>query len=141
MKKGKVAIFATANTVLLSLLSFSALADTTTPASLEERVQLNAGKQLGAEGYKYAQIVTLAADREHELTTKRYAAANAYKKWHELKSAVVKHYPTTQDYLAVEQASNEYARANKAFIEMQKSILAQHGAPIQNVATNLIALE
>jgi len=141
MKNGNVAIFAIANTVLLSLLSFSAIADTSTPAALEEKIQLNVGKQLAADGYKYAQIVSLAASREDELTARRYEAANAYKKWYDLKSAVVKHYPSSQDYIAVEMASREYSRANKAFIDLQKSILSQNGVPIHNVATKIIALQ
>jgi len=140
MKNGNVAIFAVANTVLLSLLSFSAIADTSTPVAPEERIQLNVGKKLAAEGYKYAQIVSLAASREDELTARRYEAANAYKKWYDLKSAVVKHYPSSQDYIAVEMASKEYSRANKAFIDLQKSILMQNGVPIHNVATEIIAL-
>lgn len=141
MKNGNVAIFAIANTVLLSLLSFSAIADTSTPVTPEEKVYLNVGKQLAAEGNKYAQIVSLAASRKDELTAKRYEAANAYKKWYELKSAVVRHYPSTQDYIAVETASEEYSRANKAFIDLQKSILAQNGLPIHNVAKKIIAME
>lgn len=141
MKNRKVAIFAIANTVLLSLLSFSAIADTSAPVTLEEMVHLNVGKQLSAEGNKYAQIVSLAASREDELTARRYEATNAYKKWYELKSSVVKHYPSTQDYIAVEMASKEYSRANKAFIDLQKSILAQNGLPTHNVATRIIALQ
>jgi hypothetical protein len=141
MKNRNVAIFSVANTVLLSLLSYSAIADTSTPVTPEEKVHLNVGKQLAAEGNKYAQIVSLAASREDELTAKRYEAANAYKKWHDLKSAVVMHYPSTQDYIAVEMASKEYSRANKAFVDLQKSILAQYGLPLHNVATRLIAME
>jgi hypothetical protein len=141
MKNRNVAIFAIANTVLLSLLSFSAIADTSTPVTPEEKVHLNAGKQLAEEGNKYAQIVALAASREDELTARRYEAANAYKKWYGLKLAVVRHYPSTQDYMAVEMASKEYSRANKAFIDLQKSILAQNGLPIHNVATKIIAME
>ena len=140
MKNSNIGFFAVANTVLLSLLSFSAIADTSTPVAPEERIQLNVGKRLAAEGYKYAQIVSLAANREDELTARRYEAANAYKKWYDLKSAVVKHYPSSQDYIAVEMASKEYSRANKAFIDLQKSILMQNGVPIHNVATEIIAL-
>jgi hypothetical protein len=141
MKNRNVAFFAVANTALLSLLSFSAIADTSTPVTLEEMVRVNVGKQLSAEGNKYAQIVTLAASREDELTARRYEATNAYKKWSELKTAVVKHYPNTQDYRAIEMAAKEYSRANKAFIDLQKSILAQNGVPIHNVATRIIALQ
>jgi hypothetical protein len=141
MKNINIAIFSATNAVFLSLLSLSAIADTSTPVTLEEKVHLNVGKQLAAEGNKYAQIVSLAASRENELTARRYEAANAYKKWHDLKSSVVKHYPSTQDYIAVEMASKEYSRANKAFIDLQKSILAQNGLPIHNVATKIIAME
>lgn len=141
MKNRNVVIFSLANTVLLSLLSFSAIADTSTAVTPEEKIQLNVGKQLAAEGNKYAQIVSLAASREDELTARRYEAANAYKKWYDLKSAVVKHYPSSQDYIAVEMASKEYSRANKAFIDLQKSILAQNGFPIHNVATKIIVLQ
>ena len=141
MKNGKVTIMAAAGSFLLSLISFSAFAEAPTPATPEERIQLNAGKQLAAEGNKYADIVNLAGSRENELTASRYEAANAYKKWHDLKLAVVKHYPTYQDYKAVEAASREYSRANRSFVELQKSILAQNGAPIHNVATKIIAME
>jgi radical SAM superfamily enzyme with C-terminal helix-hairpin-helix motif len=141
MKSGNVAIIALANAMFLSLLSFPASADTSTPVTLEELVQLNVGKQLAAEGNKYTQIVSLAAGREDELTARRYEATHAYKKWSDLKSAVVKHYPSTQDYIAVEMASREYSRANKAFIDLQKSILAQNGVPVHNVATKIIALQ
>lgn len=141
MKNRNIAIFAITNAVFLSLLSSSAIADTSTPVTPEEKVHLNAGKQLAAEGNKYAQIVSLAASREDELTARRYEATNAYKKWHDLKSSVVKHYPSTQDYIAVEMAAREYSRANKAFIDLQKSILAQNGLSIHNVATKIIAME
>jgi hypothetical protein len=141
MKKGNVAILAIASSVLLSLSSVSAFADTSTSTTPEERIQLNAGMRLAADGYKYAEIVTLAGNREDELTARRYEAANAFKKWHDLKLAVVKHYPNSRDYTAVEMASEEYSRANKAFIDLQKSILTQNGAPIHNVATKIIALE
>jgi len=111
MKNRNIAIFAITNAVFLSLLSFSAIADTSTPVTPEEKVHLNVGKQLAAEGNKYAQIVSLAASREGELTARRYEATNAYKRWHDIKSAVVKHYPTNQDYRAVEAAAKEYSRA------------------------------
>jgi len=141
MKNGNVAILAIAGSAFLSLVSFSAFADTAAPATLQERIHLNSGKRLAAEGNKYADIVSLAGSKEDELTAKRYDAANAYKKWRDVKSAVVKHYPSYQDYVDVEAAAKEYSQANKAFIELQKSILAQNGAPIHNVATKIIAME
>lgn len=141
MKNRNIAVVAATNAALFSLLSFSAIAETSAPVSLEEKVQLNMGNQLASEGNKYAQIVSLAASNEDELTARRYDAANAYKKWYELKSAVAKHYPSSQDYMAVEAASREYARANKAFIDLQKRILASNNIPLDKVTTRIIASE
>lgn len=133
--------FAVAGSALLSVLSFPAIADSSTPVALKEVIHLNAGKQLAAEGNKYSEIVSLAANRQEELTARRYEAANAYKQWHDLKSAVVKHYPTSQDYRAVEMAAAEYAKANKAFIDLQKRILADNNIPLDKVTEKIIALE
>jgi hypothetical protein len=141
MKNRTGVTFSIAGTALLSILSFSAFADSSAPVALKEMVHMNAGKQLAAEGNKYTEIVSLAADRQDELTAKRYAAANAYKKWHDLKSEVAKHYPTSQDYKAVEMAANEYSKANKAFIDLQKSILANNNIPLDKVTDKIIALE
>jgi hypothetical protein len=141
MKDRKSVTSAIASSALLSILSFSAFADNSTPVALKEMIQLNAGKQLGAEGNKYAEIVSLAANRQDELTAKRYEAFRAYKKWYAIKSNVVRHYPTSQDYKEVELASNEYSKANKAFIDLQKSILENNNLPVDKVATRLIAFE
>jgi hypothetical protein len=141
MKYRNGVTFAIAGTALLSILSFPAIADSSTPVALQEMVHLNAGKQLAAEGNKYTEIVSLAADRQDELTARRYEAANAYKKWYELKSGVAKHYPTSQDYKAVEMAANAYSKANKAFIDLQKSILADNNIPLDKVTEKIIALE
>jgi len=141
MKKRIGVVFAIASTGLLSLLSLSALADSVTPVALKEMILLNAGKQLAAEGNKYTQIVSLAASKQDELTARRYEAAGTYKKWYDLKSSVVIHYPTSQDYREVEMAAKEYSHANKAFIDLQKSILVQNGVPLDKVAKKLIALQ
>lgn len=141
MKNRNGVTFAMASSALLSILSFPAIADSSTLVTLKEMIQLNAGKQLAAEGSKYAQVVSLATSRQDELTARRYEAASAYKKWHDLKSDVVKHYPTSQDYSAVEMAAKEYSHANKAFIDLQKSILANNNIPLDKVAKKLIALE
>lgn len=141
MKYSNGVTFAIAGTALLSILSFPAIADSSTPVALKEMIHLNAGKQLAAEGNKYTEIVSLAANRQDELTARRYEAASAYKKWHDLKSEVVKHYPTSQDYRAVEMAANAYSKANKAFIELQKSILADNNIPLDKVTDKIIALE
>lgn len=141
MKKSKIAGFAVANTVLFSLLSASAFAGTSEPATLQEKVQLSINKRLAAEADKYASIVNLAPAKESELTAKRAEASKAYKKWHDLKVSVATRYPSAQDYKAVELASSEYSRANKAFIELQKSILAQNGVPFHKIATKMVVME
>ncbi len=133
--------FAIAGTALLSILSFPAIADSSTPVALKEMIQLNAGKQLAAEGNKYTEIVSLAGNSQDELTARRYEAVSAYKKWHDLKSDVVKHYPTSQDYRAVETAARTYSKANKAFIDLQKSILANNNIQLDKVAKKIIAME
>jgi hypothetical protein len=141
MKSRNGVSFAIAGTALLSILSFPAVADSSNPVALQEMIQLNAGKQLAAEGNKYTEIVSLAGNSQDELTARRFEAVSAYKKWHDLKSDVLKHYPTSQDYRAVESAARTYAKANKAFIDLQKSILANNNIQPDKVAKRIIALE
>ncbi|MGA7749703.1 MAG: hypothetical protein WCA63_06100 [Gallionella sp.] len=141
MKNRNGVTFSIASAALLSILSFPAIADSSTPVALKEMIQLNAGKQLAAEGNKYTEIVSLAGSNQDELTARRYEAVSAYKKWYDLKSDVVKHYPTSQDYRAVEIAAKEYSHANKAFIDLQKSILANNNIPLDKVTKKIIALE
>ena len=141
MKSRNGVTFSIAGAALLSILSFSANAESSAPAALGEMIHLNAGRQLAAEGNKYTEIVALAANRQDELTAKRVEAVNAYKKWHDLKSEVVNHYPTAQDYRAVEMAAEAYSKANKAFIDLQKSILASNNMPLDRVAKRLVVLE
>ena len=141
MKNGNSIIFVIASSGLLSLMSFAAIAGSSTPATLEKKMQANIAQQLAAEGKKYSQIVSLAGHRQDELTTRKNEVTNAYKKWRDLKSAVVSHYPTSEDYKAIEIAAKTYSQAYKAFIDLQKSILAQNGVPLDKVAKEIIALQ
>ena len=134
MKKVNSIFFAITSAVFILLLSFSAIAGTSTPASLEKLIQANTEQQLAAEGKKYTRIVSLAGSKQDELTAKRNEGTSTYIKWREIKSAVVSHYPSTEDYKAVESAAKIYSHANKAFIDLQKSILAQNGVPLNTVA-------
>jgi len=142
MKNINSVIFAIASTGFLSLLSFSANADSLTPIALKTIVQINVEKQLDAERKKYTRIVSLAGSRQDELTARRDEAASTYKNLNDLKSAVVKkHYPTYQDYRAFEIAAKAYWNANKAFVDLQKSILSQNGVPLDKLATRIIAMQ
>ncbi len=141
MKNGKKVIFVLANTGLLSLMSFAAMAGPSAPASLEKMIQANAEQKLAAEAKKYTQIVSLAGTRQDELTARRDEVASTYKEWFDLKSAVVKHYPTSEDYKAIEAASKAYSHAYRAFIDLQKTILAKNKVPLDKVAKKIIALE
>lgn len=130
MKNINRIIFTLASTGFFSFLSFSAIADSSTPYTLKDAIKVNAEKRLEAEGKKFTQIVSLAGSKQDELMARRNEAINSYKKWYDLKSAVVAHYPSSQDYREVEKAAKEYSHANKSLIDLQKSILAQNGIPL-----------
>jgi hypothetical protein len=136
MKKGNKILIVVASTGLLSLMSFAAIADSSTSATLEQMIQAKAEKQLAAEGRKYSRIVALAGNMQGELTTRENEAASAYKKWHDLKSVVVSHYPSSNDFKDIEIAAKAYSQANKAFVDLQKNILAQKVAPLDPIAIN-----
>ena len=141
MKNGNRIIIAITSSVLSSLLSFSATASTSMPATLEEKIQATIEQRLATEEKKYNHIVSLAGIRQDELTAKKNEVIDAYNKWSDLRYAVVSHYPTTEDFKAIEIAAKAYSQAYKAYIDLQKSILSQNGVPIHNVATKIIALQ
>ena len=141
MKNINSVIIAIASTGFLSLLSFSATASTSMPVTFEEKIQEAIKHQLATEENKYYQIVSLAGIRQDELTTKKNEVIDTYNKWSDLRYAVVSHYPTTEDYKAIEIAAKAYSQAYKAYIDLQKSILSQNGIPLDKVATRIIAME
>ena len=141
MKNINSVIIAIASTGFLSLLSFSATASTSMPVTFEEKIQEAIKHQLATEENKYYQIVSLAGIRQDELTTKKNEVIDTYNKWSDLRYAVVSHYPTTEDYKAIEIAAKAYSQAYKAYINLQKSILSQNGIPLDKVATRIIAME
>jgi hypothetical protein len=138
MKNVNSILFVIANAGLLSILSFAAIAGPSTPVTLEKMIQAKTEQQVAAEEKKYTRIVSLAGSKQDELTTKKNEVTNTYIKWRELKSAVVSHYPSSTDYKAIEIAAKTYAHANKAFIDLQKSILAQNGVPLETVSINTL---
>jgi hypothetical protein len=123
---------------LLSLLSFSAIAESCTCATLKEAIQTNAEKQYTAEIQKYARIVSLAGSRRNELAMRKAEVSNAYNGLNDLISAVMSHGPTSQDYKNIAVAAATYSAARGAFIDLQKSILARNGVPPEVVATKRI---
>ena len=138
MKAGNKIILVIANASLLSLVSFAAMAGSSAPVTLEKMIQAKTEQQLAAEGKKYTRIVSLAGSKQDELTTKMAEGTSTYKKWLGLKSAVVSHYPSSTDYKAIELAAKTYSHTNKAFIDLQKSILVKNGAPLDTVAINTL---
>ena len=136
MKNGNSIYFAIASAGFISLLSFSAIADSSTPQTLEKMIQVNAEKQLAAEGNKYNRIVSLAGNRQNELAEKKNEVASTYQNWHDLKSGVASHYPNSNDFTVVEMAAKAYSMAHKAFVELQKNILAQKEGSLDPVTIN-----
>lgn len=96
--------------------------------TLEKMIQENTEKKRMADVEKYAKITTIAGDRKNELAKKRDEVTNAYKTWRDLKSAAETSQNTSpKNFKAVEAAAQAYSQANKAFVELQKDILAKNG--------------
>jgi hypothetical protein len=136
MKKGNKILYIVATAGLLSFTSFAAFASPSTTATFEKMVKEKADQQLANEGMKYTRVVALAGNRQDELATRKNEANSAYKKWHDLKSAVVSHYPSSNDFKDVEVAAKTYSQANRAFVDLQKSILSQNEGKLDPVAIN-----
>jgi hypothetical protein len=136
MKNGNKLFIIVANAGIMSLLSFAAIASPSTSANFEKLVQAKAEQRIAAEENKYTRLVMLAGSRQNELKGSRDDVASTYKNWNDLKSAVVSHYPSANDFKDVENASKAYSKANKTFIDLQKSILAQNVNSLDAVAIN-----
>lgn len=132
--KNKVSLLA-AIAGSLSLLSSVAIADTSpemSPAlSLEKMIQAKSEQKLAAEAKNFNQIATLAGSRKDELAKRKDEVASAYKTWHDLKSSVETSpgKANFDNFKAIEAAAQTYSQANKAFIDLQKDILAKNGFP------------
>lgn len=106
--------------------------------ALEKAIQANAEQKLAAEtkaeAKKFTQVVALAGGRQDEVEKRKNEVINTYKTWHELKSTVgVSRSANANDFKAVEVAAQAYSQANKAFLELQKDILAKNGVPSGSV--------
>ena len=140
MKNINGLIVTVANAGLLSLLSFPAIAESSKPNTLEKLVKANVEKRHAEEENKFTHIASLAGSKHDELMARRDETAITYSNLNDLKANIVKHYPTYQDFKAFEMAAKAYWHANKALIDLQKSILAQNGVP-DRVATRLITMQ
>lgn len=96
--------------------------------ALEKMIQKNTEQKFAAEDKKYTQIVMLAGDRQDELAKRKNEVVKAYKIWQESKSAVeLSRNANSDGFKAIEVAAQSYSQANKAFIDLQKDILAKSG--------------
>lgn len=117
----------------LSLLSSVAIADTSPEMSpalgLEKMIQAKSEQKLAAEAKNFNQIAALAGDRQDELAKRKNEVASTFKTWHDLKSAVEAspNKASSNEFKAIEVAAQSYSQANKAFIDLQKDILAKNG--------------
>jgi hypothetical protein len=136
MKNGNKVLIVITNAGIMSLLSFAAIANPSTSATFEKMVQAKAEQRIAAEENKYTKLVTLAGSRQNDLKASRNEVASTYKNWNSLKLSVVSHYPSANDYKDVENAAKAYSTANKKFIDLQKSILAQDANSLDAVAIN-----
>lgn len=136
--KGKISILSIV-AGSLSFLSSVAIADTSpemSPAlNLEKMIQAKSEQKLAEEANNYTKIAALAGDRQDELAKRKSEVAKAYKTWHDIKSDVEASHNKANygDFKAVEEAAQSYAQANKAFIDLQKDILAKNGFPLDAV--------
>ena len=98
--------------------------------ALEKMIQKNTEQKFAAEAKKYTQLVALAGDKQDELAKRKGEVVNAYKAWQNSKSAVeLSRNAGADSFKAVEVAAQAYSQANKAFINLQKDILAKNGIP------------
>jgi hypothetical protein len=119
---------------LLALGSTVAMAGTlASERDLENMIKKSVEQQKTADTSKYNKVVALAGDKQGELAAKNDAVTGAYNKWRELKAKADTTGDDSVKYQAV-QAGEQYAQANKEFIDMQKDILVNTAD-----STNLIA--
>jgi hypothetical protein len=135
-------ILAIAGVCALSLLSPSAMAASSATASLQSMIQANSERQLATEVHKYTQVASLAGSKQDELSVRKDDAVRLYRKWYDLKTTVSgRHNPSAQDYREVASAAQAYSDAYKAFVDLQKGILSENGAPRAGVAKKIVALQ
>lgn len=111
--------------------------------TLEKIIAANTEQKLAAEAKadakKYTQVIALAGDKQDEVVKRKNEVINTYKTWRELKAAVEgANSASANDFKAIEAAARAYSQANKAFLDLQKNILAQNGVP-SGAVNNLIA--
>lgn len=115
---------------LLALFSSVAMAATlASEQALQKKIQETTEQQRAADAKKYERVSALAGDKRGELAAKKDEVSSTYQKWQEQKTTADAAKNTdAAKYKAVEAAAEKHAQANKAFMDMQKDILAKNGA-------------
>lgn len=110
--------------------------------NLEKTILENVEKQRQADAEKYTRIATLAGDKKDELEKRRNEVSRTYQIWHDLKSAMTtsSNKANAGSFKAVEVAAQAYSEANKAFIGLQKTILARANVPHKDQAAYLVVM-
>lgn len=110
--------------------------------SLEKTILENVEKQRQADAEKYTRIATLAGDKKDELEKRRNEVNRTYQIWHDLKSATTasSNRANADSFKAVEVAAQTYSEANKAFIDLQKTILARANVSHKDQAAYLVVM-
>jgi len=88
----------------------------------EKLIQQNIEQKNAINAKKYEQLAALAGDKGEELAAKKEATINTYNNWRELKAAAEASKSDTDIAKAIE-AGESHAKANREFVELQKSIL------------------
>lgn len=114
----------------LSVFSAVSIADTlSSERDLQKAIQEKAEQKHVADAKKFERVSALAGDKRAELAAKKDEVANTHHQWHELKSAAeTSKNADSAKFKAVEAAAEKHAQANRAFVGMQKEILAKNGA-------------
>lgn len=107
--------------------------------TLEKLIQENTEKKRLADAEKYTQLTMLAGNRKNELVRSRDEVANTYKAWRDLKTVAESSSNTRpNNFKDIEAAALAYSQANKAFVDLQKDILAKSGIPSGEVNTRIV---
>lgn len=119
------------------LLSVAAFADPlASEQGLRKAIHENIERTHAAAARKYDRVLSLAGDRRRELAVKKDAVARSYSEWHRLNAAVNdSKNPDAAQFKVLEAAAQNYARASRAFMELQTEILARKNYEPENIVS------
>lgn len=108
----------------------------TSEHGLQKAIHEKVEQTHAAETKKYDRVAALAGDKRHELSEKKAAVTKTYNEWHQLNAAVNdSKNPDSEQFKALEAAAEKHARASKAFMDLQKEILAKKSAPPDSIVS------